>query len=177
MWSKVLELSSEVSECKPLPLGVVQRRSEWGPFPPPPGPPPPPNQKSLAWWQRLATPFVAISVAAALSFANPAYVDKGREFLLLQIYQRGVRTHSLLVVRSADAQPPPLPPPPPAPPPLQAQYHLTIKKHTSSQRISAAASHSARLILQRLTQRKSHTWSPTPTPTPAPRPPKPLNPR
>lgn len=61
------------------------------PGPPPPGgpPPPPPGARSGgSWLENLTTPAVIIAAALALSVTNPQYVDQGREYLLLNLYEK-----------------------------------------------------------------------------------------
>ena len=61
------------------------------PGPPPPGGPPPPPRgarRGGSWLENLTTPAVIIAAALALSVTNPQYVDQGREYLLLNLYQK-----------------------------------------------------------------------------------------
>lgn len=53
-----------------------------------PPPPPPPPPRKLTWLDRLSSPIVILGAALLLSLANPGYVDRGREVILLNLYER-----------------------------------------------------------------------------------------
>lgn len=61
-------------------------------YPPAPArgrpPPPPPPPRKLTWLDRLSSPVVILAAALALSVSNPGYVDRGREVILLNLYER-----------------------------------------------------------------------------------------
>lgn len=52
------------------------------------GPPLPPPSGTSSWLTKLTTPAAIIATAFVLSVTNPQYVDGGREYLLMTLYER-----------------------------------------------------------------------------------------